>query len=87
MAKILACHLHDYIEVMCLYKYDVLITLNNGKHIEAKFDSTGFIGKSMTKQEVIEGKDVNGYDLTLILTDIKTIEVQTKNAQFTIVHF
>ncbi|UJF20640.1 Rho-binding antiterminator [Shewanella sp. OMA3-2] len=87
MAKILACHLHDYIEVMCLYQYTVLITLNNGKHITAKFDSTGFIGQSTAKQEVIYGKDINGADLTLILTDIKTVTVLTKNAQFNIVHF
>lgn len=87
MTKILACHLHDYIEVMCLYQYSVRITLNNGIHIVGQFYSTGFIGASTDKQEVINGKDVNGVELTLILTDINTIKVLTKNAQFNIVHF
>ena len=87
MTKILACNLHDYIEVMCLYRYEVQIMLNNGHHITGKFDSTGFIGQSTAKQEVIRGKDDNGVDLTLVLTDIKTVTVLTKNAQFNIVHF
>jgi Rho-binding antiterminator len=87
MTKILTCNLHDYIEVMCLYQYEVQITLNNGKLITEKFDSTGFIGQSTAKQEVIRGKDDNGVDLTLVLTDIKTVTVLTKNAQFNIVHF
>ena len=87
ISKILACNLYDYIELMCLYQYKVQVTLNNGKHITGKFDSTGFIGQSTAKQEVIRGKDDNGVDLTLVLTDIKTVTVLTKNAQFNIVHF
>ena len=86
MSKILACHLYDYIEVICLYRYAVLITLINGQQINGVFNTTGFTATPI-KQEVIYGKQINGVDIEVILTDIKSIKVLNENAQFSIVHF
>ena len=86
MLKTLACELHDYIEVMCLYRYSVLITLNSGQHINGVFSTTGLTDTPI-KQEVVRGKLVNGDDIEVILTEIESIKVLNENAQFSIVHF
>jgi len=86
MSKMLACHLHDYIELICLHRYTVLLTLNNGQYITGVFHNTGF-SDTPIKQEVIYGKLKNGHEIEVILTDIKSIEVLNENAQFSIVHF
>lgn len=36
MTKPIACHLHDYLEIACLYGYRVKLTLRDGRVLEGQ---------------------------------------------------
>jgi Rho-binding antiterminator len=79
----ISCSLYDYIEIVCLYKYEIEIhTINedifSGIAIDTKLNNK--------KQEciVITSENIDKY---IILSDIKDIKVLTKNAKFSEINF
>jgi Rho-binding antiterminator len=41
----ISCHIHDYIEIACLYSFEIQITLDNGEIIQGQAMTTLTSGK------------------------------------------
>ena len=77
-----SCDLHDYIEIACLYGYQVKLTLRDSQILEGKAIDT------MTTAEKREFLVIdNGQKQQLELNRIKKLQVLTPNAQFTEIVF
>ncbi len=75
----IACELHDYLEVACVYRYHIRLKLKNSQVIEGQ------------AQDIIND---NGHEYLALadgtrveLTTLKQMTVQSANAQFNIVDF
>ncbi|AZG73005.1 Rho-binding antiterminator [Shewanella livingstonensis] len=77
------CESYDYIEIICLYRYMVKLTLTDGTHIQGQFDRTLYISRDQQKHEAIAGINQQQQAVEVILTDIKSIDVLSKNPSFT----
>ncbi len=80
MNKLISCQQHDYIEIACLYHYQVKLLLRNGETI---------IGIA---EDVLTDSDKREYlaldqQRRIELNQIKLLRVLTKNAQFHSVEF
>lgn len=83
MRKILSCHLHDTIEVACLYGFEVCLQLKNQKKVQ---------GKAITTQTTSEKKEyllllVDDQNVQVDLTDILTMQAVKRNPHFDVVEF
>lgn len=80
--EIISCELHDFVEVACMYGYQVRLTLKNNQVIEGKAID---IVTSPEKQEylVIEGDTRQHIDLT----ELAKMQVLSPNAKFNEVRF
>lgn len=80
--EIISCELHDFVEVACMYGYQVRLTLKNNQVIEGKAID---IITSSEKQEclVIEGDTRQHIDLT----ELAKMQVLSPNAKFNEVRF
>ncbi|MDH5552691.1 MAG: Rho-binding antiterminator [Nitrosomonas sp.] len=78
----IACELHDFIEVACMYGYQVQLTLKDGQVIEGKaVDIT-------TSKEKREYLIINhDQEQQVELTQLTKLVVLTPNAQFKEVNF
>ena len=82
-AKMISCHLHDYIEIACLYQYQVELHLEQGDRLT---------GHAMT---VETGPDKHEYLLLkthnrtskVLLTDISKMKAVTHNPHFDEIEF
>jgi Rho-binding antiterminator len=77
------CETYDYIEIICLYRYLVKLTLTDGTNILGQFDRTLHVTRDQQKQEAIAGINQQQQTVEVILTDIKSIDVLSKNSSFT----
>jgi Rho-binding antiterminator len=79
--KPIACDLHDYLEIACLYHYRVRLTLKDKQLIEGVVVDIN----TLDKREflIIEGAERYQIDLT----DLVKLQVLTPNAKFNEVHF
>ena len=78
----LSCELHDYLEIACLYGYQVKLTLKDHQVLEAKAIDT------LTTAEKREYLLIdNGQIQRIELNQLKKLQVLTPNAQFTEVVF
>ncbi len=83
--QVLRCDLHDYIEVACLFNYQILITLSNGDIAEGYAQTTSW---SLDRQEVLLIEEADAVEQREIpLLEIATIKVLTKGAQFELIRF
>jgi Rho-binding antiterminator len=77
-----SCELHDYLEIACLYAYQVRLILKDHQIIEGKAIDT------MTTAEKREYLLIdNGKKQPIELMQIKKMQVLTANAQFSEVVF
>ncbi|MBB1440605.1 Rho-binding antiterminator [Shewanella sp. SG41-4] len=76
------CEIYDYIEIICLYRYRVKLTLIDGTHLQGQFDRTLYVSRNQQKHEAIAGMNQQQQAIEVILTDIISIDVLTKNASF-----
>jgi len=78
----LSCDLHDYIEIACMYRYSVKLTLKDHQVLEGNAVDTL---TSTDKREylVID----NGKKQNIELNQLKKLNVLTPHAQFTEVTF
>ena len=78
----ISCELHDFIEVACMYGYQVQLTLKDGQVLEGKAVDI------MTSKEKREYLIINnGQEQQVELTQLTKTSVLTQNAQFKEVNF
>ncbi|MCG9648505.1 Rho-binding antiterminator [Vibrio brasiliensis] len=74
----ISCNDYDYIEIVCLYRYPVRLTLKSGQTIEGKALDTA---RNQDKQEAIK-LDQNGVEQLVVLDDLSLLEVLVDNPHF-----
>ena len=79
----LSCELHDYIEIACLYHFEVKLELRNNENIQGIAETTG---TSVDKREWIVLK-IDDLNQKLDLTDIASMQAITANQHFDKVNF
>ena len=80
----ISCENHDYIEIACMYRYPVKLTLNSGALIEGVAVDTQ---RNESKEECIALKSEDGDRLLVVLEDIVKLQVSVKNPHFSEVLF
>lgn len=78
----ISCELHDYVEVVCMYSYQLKLTLKDGRIIEGKAVD---ITNSPEKREYLMID--SGTQQQVDLTELAKMEVLTPNARFSQVIF
>ncbi|MCG9752273.1 Rho-binding antiterminator [Vibrio brasiliensis] len=74
----ISCNDYDYIEIVCLYRYPVRLTLKSGQTIEGKALDTA---RNQDKQEAIK-LDQNGVEQLVVLDDLSLLEILVDNPHF-----
>ena len=77
-----ACDLHDFIEIACMYHYQVKLTLKDQTSIEGKAIDI-LIGSDKREYLVID----TGQKQQIELNQLRKLQVLTPKAQFTEVSF
>ncbi|MGD8115826.1 Rho-binding antiterminator [Vibrio sp. Hep-1b-8] len=75
----ISCNDYDYIEIVCLYRYPVRLTLTTGQSMEGIARDTA---RNQDKQEVIK-LDVDGVEHLVVLDEISLMDVLVANPHFT----
>ena len=78
----ISCELHDYVEVVCMYGYQLKLTLKDGQIVEGKAID---ITNSPEKREYLMID--SGTQQQIDLTELAKMEVLTPNARFSQVNF
>ncbi len=78
----ISCELHDFIEIACMYGYQVQLTLKDNQTLEGKAVD---IKTSKEKREYLIIN--NGQEQQVELTQLTKMSVLTQNAQFKEVNF
>ena len=78
----ISCDKHDYIEVACLYRLAVELTLSSGEKYSGQAKD---IQLDENRNECILLSLENGGDKTIPLSDIKQLRALTKNPHFDLV--
>lgn len=77
----ISCELHDHIEIVCLYRYSVKLTLKSGAEVEGiALD----IRRNAQREECLV---LNHNDNLIVLEHIKKMEVLVENPHFKEVFF
>ena len=79
----ISCHLHDYVEVVCLYQYPIKLTLKSGLLITGIARDTVY---NDMRQECLK-LDVAGKECLVVLDDLSHLEVRVPNPHFQAVAF
>ncbi|MCG9783990.1 Rho-binding antiterminator [Vibrio brasiliensis] len=74
----ISCNDYDYIEIVCLYRYPVRLTLKSGQTIEGKALDTA---RNQDKQEAIK-LEQNGVEQLVVLDDLSLLEILVDNPHF-----
>lgn len=80
--SLIKCEHYDYIEIMCLQQYQVKISLRSGVELVGRFSQTIIVHQGETKHEAISGVTQQLQPITILLTDIKHIDVLNEHAMF-----
>lgn len=83
MEKILPCHIHDTIEIACLYGFEILLQLNGQKPVQGKAITTKTAASKIEYLQVL----VKDQMIEVDLTDILTMRAVTKNPHFDLIEF
>ncbi len=79
----ITCAQHDYIEIVCTFRYPIKLTMKSGIVIECVPLDTKL---NENKVECIK-VDLNGDDSLIVLDDISKLEVCVANPHFHVVSF
>ncbi len=82
MSGLISCQLHDYIEIVCLYKYRVRLTLKDRQLIEGNAIDICIDAKKCEYLIVDDGRKCQ-----VELNQLTKMEVLSANAVFTAVVF
>ena len=83
MKKILPCHLHDFIEIACLYGFEIQLRLKNNDVVQGNALTTN-IASNKTEYLMVLVSDQN---VRVDLTDIKFMRAVTRNPHFDLIEF
>jgi len=81
--ELISCELHDYIEVVCLYRYQIRLTLKDHSTVEGKARD---ITTTPDKKEFLLLETDSGSQ-QIELTTLRKLEVLSPNPQFREVDF
>jgi len=79
----LNCHLHDYVEVACLYRLMIRVTLKQGDIVEGTAKNVKI---NDARQECLLIEKA-GEDYLFILDEIKSMQALQQNSHFDLVEF
>jgi len=79
----ISCTDYDYIEIACMYRYPIRLTLRSGSIVEGIALDTQ---RNEDKEECMK-IDSDGSEKLVVLADISIIEVRLENPHFTKVSF
>lgn len=77
------CKSHDYIEIVCMYRYPIKITMKTGEIIKCIAFDTHY---NSIREECIKVK-IDALVSEVILDNISTLEISVKNPHFEKVSF
>ena len=83
MGKILSCHIHDTIEIACLYGFNICLQLSNQQTVQGKAMTTNTLPNKTENLLVLVGDQTINVDLS----DIVTMKAVTQNPHFDLVEF
>lgn len=85
MAKILSCELYDYLEIACMYAYQVELELKDGQRHTGKPQTVTILDhlEYLLFQPDTDPKK----EIKLSVIEIKSMRVLTKNARFEFIEF
>lgn len=72
------CDQHDYIEIACMFRYPIKLTMKSGELIECTALDTVL---NEHKDECIK-VEVNGSERLVVLTELSLLEVSVDNPHF-----
>jgi Rho-binding antiterminator len=72
------CDIHDYVEIACLYKIEVLLTLHSGEEITGVASTTSINSDKHEMLVITQGEDTQG----VVLDMIKNMRALTSNPHF-----
>ncbi|PAJ74709.1 hypothetical protein CJF42_09105 [Pseudoalteromonas sp. NBT06-2] len=82
---ILKCDLHDYLEIACIYKITVELTLKNGVHIVGTPITTG-VNKESGEYLVVQIKH-GVEDVSIPLLSLQSMRAISSNSHFDKIEF
>lgn len=71
----ISCNQHDYIEIVCMYRYPIKLTLKSGDIIQGIAVDTQ---RNEQRAECIK-VDIDGMEQLVVLDEIKILEVVVEN--------
>lgn len=87
MSGILSCDLHDYLEIACLYQYQVTLVLATGDELMGTPKTTTIKQHDGVKYEVLVFCCDNGETIDVDLLMLRSMHVHTPQAKFTDINF
>lgn len=75
----ISCSEYDYIELVCMYRYLVRLTMKTGGMVDGVALDTQ---RDDTKNECIKMKLEDGDSTLIVLNDIEKLEVRVENPHF-----
>lgn len=79
----ISCSNYDYIEIVCLFKYPIEITLKSGEVVAGKAIDTA---RDQRREECIK-LNIDNSDLLVVLDSIAKLKVVVENPHFDEVSF
>lgn len=79
----ITCHQYDYIEIACMYRYQVRLTFKSGDHTDGIALDTA---KNEAKQECLKLQTDHG-QILVELEELEVLTAITPNPHFTQVRF
>ncbi len=79
----ISCNHYDYIEIVCLFKYPIEITLKSGQVVVGKAIDTA---RNHRREECIK-LNIENSDVLIVLDSIATLKVVVENPHFDEVSF
>jgi len=74
----LSCALHDYVEIACLYQFEIKLELRNNKSVQGIAETTETTGNKREWLIIVVNNQTQKYDLTEIIS----MEAITVNKHF-----
>ncbi|SBT11892.1 Rho-binding antiterminator [Vibrio celticus] len=79
----ISCNDYDYIEIVCMHRYPIKLTLKSGEQIECVGLDTQ---RNDSREECIK-VSIQGAEQLVVLTDLSTLEVGVDNPHFQQISF
>lgn len=79
----ISCATHDYVEIACMYRFEVRLALENGQVVQGKALETAY---DESKQECVVLETPSGHEM-IVLEQVLSMEAVTENSHFGVVDF